>query len=352
MSRPTVNDIAKEAGVSLATVDRVLNARPGVRAPTVARVNQAIERLGYVRDVAAANLARRRSYRLAYVLPDGRSAFLDALRAAIAAASELAAADRTVTEVIGVPAYDSSAYVRALDDLRLRGFDGVALMAPETPQLRDAIRRLTAEGIRVVALVSDQPNSARDWFVGINNVAAGRTAGMLIGRFVRKERAKVLVLAGSMMSRDHMERRLGFDAVMGAHFPGFEVLPSLEGRDDADTVARLLPAALEAQPDIDALYSLGAGNRGLVRTLDHLGLGERITVVAHELTPHTRAALESGTVDAVITQDVGHIARSALRVLRAKIDGRLIDPGQEQIRIEILLRENLPPAVQDMASPL
>jgi len=47
MPRPTVNDIAEAAGVSLATVDRVLNARRGVREKTVSRVNAAIEKLGY-----------------------------------------------------------------------------------------------------------------------------------------------------------------------------------------------------------------------------------------------------------------------------------------------------------------
>jgi LacI family transcriptional regulator len=60
MSRPTVNDIAKAAGVSLATVDRVLNARQGVREKTVARVNAAIEQLGYIRDVTAPNRATAR----------------------------------------------------------------------------------------------------------------------------------------------------------------------------------------------------------------------------------------------------------------------------------------------------
>ncbi|MEM6358054.1 MAG: LacI family DNA-binding transcriptional regulator, partial [Pseudomonadota bacterium] len=46
MNKPTVHDIAKEAGVSLATVDRVLNARPGVRENTIARVQAAVDRLG------------------------------------------------------------------------------------------------------------------------------------------------------------------------------------------------------------------------------------------------------------------------------------------------------------------
>lgn len=342
MSRPTVIDIAKEAGVSLATVDRVMNARPGVREKTVMRVNAAIDRLGYVRDVAAATLARRRPWRVAYVLPDSPNAFLASLRTAIEAAAELAAHDRAEVNTVTVPTLDSTAYARALDALLEEGIDGLAIMAPETPQVRDAIRRVTAAGVPTVALVSDQPHSARDRFVGIDNVRAGRTAAMLVGRFVGRPRARVMVLAGSMMLRDQMERRLGFDAVMREAFPAFDILPTVEARDDAEALARLLPAALAAQGPVDAIYSVGAGNRGLIQVLRGMP-GPRPVTVVHELTPPVRAALEDGTLDAVITQDVGHVARSALRVLRARSERLPIDPGQEQIRIEILIRENLPP---------
>lgn len=341
MSRPTVNDIAREAGVSLATVDRVMNARPGVRSQTISRVTEAIERLGYVRDVAAANLARRRSYRVVFVLPDSRTSFLAGLRAAIAGASDQAALERTRPEVVMVPAYDSTAYARALGALIEEGVDGIALMAPETPQMRDAIRHVSRAGVPLVALVSDQPHSTRDRFVGIDNVAAGRTAGRLVGRFVGRQDAAVLVLAGSMMARDHMERRLGFDLALREAHPGLAAMPTIEGRDDAETVARLLPAALDAHPEACAIYALGAGTRGLIGVLKARTRGRRLTVVAHDLTPAAREALEDGTIDAVITQDVGHIARSALRVLRALADGRPIDPGQERIRIEIVIRENL-----------
>jgi LacI family transcriptional regulator len=65
-------------------------------------------------------------------------------------------------------------------------------------------------------------------------------------------------------------------------------------------------------------------------------------VIGHELTPHARTALQSGAMDAVITQNVGHVMRSALRVLRDKSDRVPIDVSQEQIRIEIVIRENLP----------
>jgi LacI family transcriptional regulator len=138
--RPTVNDIAREAGVSLATVDRVLNARPGVREKTIEAVQGAIQKLGYIRDVAAANLARQRSYRMAFVLPDNDSQFVGAIADTLLQASILAATSRMETTLIRFPAEDPHALAGILQQLAERGVDGVALMAPETPVVRDAVR--------------------------------------------------------------------------------------------------------------------------------------------------------------------------------------------------------------------
>jgi LacI family transcriptional regulator len=229
-----------------------------------------------------------------------------------------------------------------LDRLAEDRADGVAVLAPETPQTRDAIRRLRATGARVVTLASDLPGSERDHFVGINNLAAGRTAGVLMGRFIGPGAGRVLVLAGSMLARDHAERRLGFDRVIQSDFPHLHVLPTLEGRDDPALIAAILPRALAAHPDIRGIYSIGAGNRGLIQSLRAMGRARDLTVVAHDLSPQARAALTDGTFDAVITQDVGHMVRSAIRVLRAHVEGREIIAAQERIRIEVFLKENLP----------
>ncbi len=86
--KPTVHDIARTAGVSLATVDRVLNDRPGVRAKTRDRVTAAMDTLGYVRDVGAANLARGRLYQFDFILPDNENTFMQSLRAELEAATE------------------------------------------------------------------------------------------------------------------------------------------------------------------------------------------------------------------------------------------------------------------------
>ncbi len=347
--RPTVNDIAREAGVSLATVDRVLNARPGVRDKTIRAVNDAITKLGYVRDLTAANLARSRNYRMAVVLPDTESQFVQTLASALTDAGSIAATARIELSLHRFPAEDPHALAALLTGLPGRGYAGVALMAPETPVLRDAIRGLRAKGMPVVALVSDLPNTGRDHFIGIDNRAAGRTAGVLMGRFLGVAPAEVLVLGHSLLARDMIERRRGFDEVMLRDFPGIEVLPSLETHGSSQTLRQVVAERLANAPNIKGIYAMGDGHRALSQVIGDMGLSGKLLVICHELTPHVRQALEAGEITAVITQNLGHLARSTLRVLRAKADNLPLDVGQEQIRIEIVLRENLP-ATPDLAA--
>jgi len=72
----TLKDIAREAGVSLATVDRVLHERPGVRPGTIKRVKDTIERHEFRPLAAAADLARGRTRRFAVVMTVGSNLFM------------------------------------------------------------------------------------------------------------------------------------------------------------------------------------------------------------------------------------------------------------------------------------
>ncbi|MFD0910007.1 LacI family DNA-binding transcriptional regulator [Ruegeria arenilitoris] len=342
VKKPTVNDIARVAGVSLATVDRVLNRRPGVRAVTVQKVQKAIDELGYVRDTAAANLARNRVYNFLFVLPDTDNEFVKAISNQIAEQSRDQFIERTRITIKRVAPFEPQDIVNILDAVDSLDVDGVAVFGPETPSVRDAVRRLKDKGVPVVALVSDLPSSERDHFVGIDNVSAGRTAGQLMGRFVHRE-GKVLVLTGSRLARDHLERRQGFDLVVAEEFPHLEVVASVEGRDDPDLIYKMMPEIFETYPDLVGIYSSAAGNAGLIQFLSENKLSKDLVIIAHELTPLSREALRLGTFDALISQDTGHIVRSAVRLLRATSDKVPFNKAQERIRIDIYLRENLPP---------
>jgi len=130
--------------------------------------------------------------------------------------------------------------------------------------------------------------------------------------------------------------------LIAEEFPDLTVLPVIEGRDDPDMAHMLVADALAKRDGIIGVYSLGAGNRGLIRALKDKAADRRLTVVAHELTAHTRAALLDGTIDAILNQDAGHEVRSAIRVLKAKADGLSVIDAQERIRLDIFLKDNLP----------
>lgn len=339
--KPTVHDIASRAGVSLATVDRVLNRRPGVSARTREKVDQAVSELGFVRDVAAANLAKGRVYPLTFIIPSNDNSFMRGLRLALEEASARAAVERIAIRLVDVPAFDAPALAAALREAATHEPAGIAFVAVDAPEVAEAAAEISAAGIPLVTLVSDLSGTDRDHYAGIDNAAAGRTAASLLGRFAGRQ-GKVCVLAGSMLVRDHRERCDAFTSVMAADYAGLDLLPVLEGRDDPVTVERLVTELFSKRDDIVALYSLGAGNRGLVRALDRLPGERRPVVIAHELTDTTRDALQSGLIDAVLNQDAGHEVRSAIRVLKAKADGLPVVAAQERIRIDIFLKDNLP----------
>lgn len=340
-TKPTVNDIARHAGVSLATVDRVLNDRPGVRSVTIARVNKSINELGYIRDTAAANLARRRVYRFTFLLPDNKSEFFDALQAHINAQSNTLSNDRTYLQSKRITAFDSHSVVVELDKLSQKNTDGVAVIGPETPAVRDAIGRVREKGIVVVALLSDLPSSQRDHFIGIDNDSAGQTAAQLMGRFIKAGSGSILLLTNSRLSRDHLERRHGFDAVIAEQFPQYKVLPSIEVQDEKELFERSLPNVFDTWHDIEGIYVSASSSQGLIEFLGKQA--NKPVVIAHELTPLSRKALQQGVFDALISQDSGHIVRSAVRLMRATIDSVPYNALQERIRIDIFLKENLPP---------
>ncbi|MCE1237827.1 MAG: LacI family DNA-binding transcriptional regulator [Hyphomicrobiales bacterium] len=337
----TIKDVAREAGVSVATVDRVLHGRPGVRRATVERVEETVERLGFRPHAAAAELARGRSYRFAFVMPKSLNAFMSEIQETVLRERTWLTARRTLVDIVETDVFDPGALTATLEEVGPR-CDGVAVVALDHPLVRAAIDDLMGSGVHVVTLVSDVPSAHRARYVGIDNIAAGRTAGSLIGRFLGSRRGKVAVIAGSLALSDHTDRFIGISRVMSSDFPDLELMLPVEGRDD-DAKNQALTARLLAEtPDLVGIYNIGAGTSGVATALVEAKRPEHVVFVGHDLTSHTRRFLLTGVMDAVISQNPGRMARSALRVLQAFARREPISAAQEAIGIDIVIRENLP----------
>jgi LacI family transcriptional regulator len=339
--RPTLAQVAREAGLSLATVDRALNGRGGVHAKSKARVAAAVERLGYRRDPFAAGLARGATLRFIVIMPDGSNSFMAQLRAQFLSLRPWLSDRRAVLELRGTDVFSPDKLAAALDAIP-EDCAGVAVVALDHPRVRAAIDDLAARGVPVVTVVSDAPASRRVRFVGIDNTAAGRTAATLLGRFAGKRRGTVGVIVGTLGLRDHAERFFGFTQILGAEHPHLAIAAPREGRDESTRTRIVTAEIVAATPDLVGIYCTGAGNRGIAAGLQAGPRKPRLLFIGHELTPHTRKFLLDGTMDAVINQDAGHEARSAARILLATATQEPILADQERIRIDIFLRDNLP----------
>ena len=334
MGGPTVHDVAELAQVSLATVDRVLNNRGSVSAKTVAKVKAAVAQTGYVRNLAAANLSRRRVYRFCFVIPSGETGFIALLLNAIEAQRKALMEEQILIQIIQTRAFDVAGQVAALRKLDC---DAVAVMASEAPEIQEEFSRLRSAGIHVVTLVSDLPHSAREGYIGIDNVAAGRTAGDFMGRFLHGS-GTVLMIAGALSARDHSERLMGFRLVLQERYGNVTLLPAVEGSDDAATVEKLVLEAAAAQP-VAGIYAIGAGNRGLARAIKTIS--PKPVAIVHELTPTSRSGLREGLFDLVLDQDTATATAKAIKTMRDLTEGhdRTTDIGP--IRLNLYSRENI-----------
>lgn len=342
MRRVTIRDVAAQAGVSLATVDRVLNGRKGVSTTTLGRVNAAVERLDFRRDVFAASLATSREYRFKFILSEStHNTFMANLGLQVQAAAERLVDQRIRITLAHYREFDDADLCRVLEELVPAETMGVAIVAVDTPAIRETIDSLVERGIGVVTLVSDVTPSRRLECIGINNMAAGRVAASLIGRFVGGRTGSVALIAGSLLLNDHADRRLGFAQTILRDFPGLHLLPVVEGRDDSAVTGPQVRSLLELYPDLIGIYSLGAGNRGIIEALEACGRQADVVVVAHELTQHSRRALISGTFDAVIHQETADEVENAVQTLKAFCDGR-VGFTPPRVRIDIFVRDNLP----------
>ncbi|RED10613.1 LacI family DNA-binding transcriptional regulator [Pontivivens insulae] len=337
--RPTTKDLAKAAGVSLASVDRVLNDRGGVGKKTVAAVHEAIERIGFTRNVSAANLARGKTYEFRFLLPEDGGEFVGKLYDRIDEASQMFEEEGIKVSTAAIPALDAHRTAAMLAEIGAKA-DGIALMSPDSPQVRDAALRLQKDGKHILKLFSGK-GVDEIAPVGIDNKAAGATAAQILGRFTPSGPGEVLVFADTMSAQDSIERRLGFDAFLAERFPNLTALPSLETYRQPARAVTIASNAARNHSNVVAAYVMSPEAAVTVNALKVAFDLNNLTVIAHERTDYTEAALRAGEIDALIAQNPGHVVRSAIRQMRARCENRGIVASQEAIRIEILLEANL-----------
>jgi len=345
----TLYDVARHAGVSIATVSRVLHGQESVRENTRARVRSAIDELGYVPDGAAQSLARNRKDVIGLVAvehtgmkPDQYDIesmsllFYDEVMRGV----ELRIRERTLSLLITFLREEDTMSASVQEDepvhsrlLTLSGkVDGLligeGILAPQ-------VLAKLAKRLPLVVVAGD--TSQR----GVDVVSADNWAGAhaLLEHLVADHgRRRLFHIDGPATAPDAQERRAAMQAVIAAH-PGTELVGSftglfsvLSGRDGATAMLKAggdLPDALVCANDQMAIGALHALADKGIRVPDD------IAVVGFDDANWATALRPPLTV---VTQPTYEIGRIAAELLLRRIDGERFAPRRVVLRAQLVQR--------------
>ncbi len=337
---PRLNDVAAAARVSPATVDRVLNRRKGVKERTVQRVLRTALDLGYLTAAEVERLSSPRPPNVAFLLPMGSNPYLRLLGEKLRALAASKSRDGARVRCFFIDSFDADALAASIRR-QAAWADGIVFLAIDHPVVREAVEDVTAAGKHVVTVVSDLPHPGQAAYFGLDNRAAGRTAGYLLGRFCGRAGGSVALVAGSPIYRAHSERESGFLGVIAEMFPRLRPVGTREGHDDSDENYRHTVSLIEQNPDLVGIYNVGGSSQGIGRALREKGRAAEVVFIGHGLSADTRQLLIEGTMDAVINSDPDAVLAGALDLVHR------LQRGEEAsavppIKLDVFFRENLP----------
>jgi LacI family transcriptional regulator len=339
--RPTISDLARESGVSVATVDRVLNRRLPVREDTAMRVVAAAEAIGYhATGLLKQRLGETPQRTFGFLLQKRNDDFYKKLAAELVAATKAASfiRGRAIVEFMDeiVPSMIAAKIAEAGGRV-----DALAVVAVDHPLVNEAIAGVTGRGKPVFALLSDVTAPTRTGYLAVDSRKAGRTAAWAISRLA-KSPGKIGILLGSHRYLSQELAEISFRSYVREHAPEFQLLEPLINLDDQRIAHEAGADMIASNPDLTGIYVAGGGVEGLVRAINEEKAGQRIVTVCNELMPVTRAALIDGTIDMVLATPVTALAQRTVQVMARACNGESLE-GLTHIQLpaDIYISENI-----------
>ena len=252
---PTIREVARRAGVSVATVSRVMNGRGSVSEKTRQTVGEAIRETGFRPNVIGRGLKTARSGTLGVLMPSLRNPiFADAVQG-IERAAEAGGYRILLTSSNYLPDKE----VAAIDVLLCNRVEGLVLTVADesTSQALDFLDRSHVPFV----LVFNPARTADHSIVTIDNVAAARD---IVSRLVRMGHRRIAMIAGDSQASDRSNlRRAGYEQALvdGGLRPGPVIEVGFDSRDLVRHCRFLLscdpgPTALFCSTDMLAIASI------------------------------------------------------------------------------------------------
>jgi LacI family transcriptional regulator len=335
-------DLAREAGVGVATVDRVLSGRAKVREGTAERVLKAADALGFhARGLIRQRLEAEAPKRIfGFLLRQASNAFYQDLAAKLTQATQAAAGIRGRAVVEFIDDFEPARIAAHMRRLAERA-DMLAVVSVDHPHISEEVEQLNAQGIGTFALLSDLTAPSRAGYVGLDARKAGRTVAWAISRLARRP-GKVGFVLGSHRYLDHDTREMSFRSYFRELAPAFQLLEPQVNSENVSVAYDATVALLKRHPDLVGLYDAGGGVPGTIQALRDEGAGDRVVFVCNELTPAARAGLIDGVVDFVIETPTAQLAARAIDAMcQRSLNGASHAAAQIHVPFDLYVSENI-----------
>lgn len=340
--RPTIKDIAREAGVSPATVDRVLNGREKVREETMRKVAEAAHRIGYhARALIDQRLdASIPEMTFGFVLHKGRQEFYKNFAAHI----EKAVAARTDVRGKAIIRFAASQspedFISGIRAIAGK-IDALGSSAVNHQSITQEVKALKERGIPTFALLNDFAQGVRENYLGLNNMQVGRLAAWMLTTAVHQP-GKLAVFVGGNRWHGHELRETGFRSFVRENAPGFRVLDTLVNLETRQLTYEATLDLLRRHPDLKGIYVAGGGMEGAISALREERNPGKVALVVNELIEDSRAALADGYVTMINATPLERLCRDMIEMMITAVNsGGSEVRGQHFLRPDLYLPESL-----------
>ena len=203
-------------------------------------------------------------------------------------------------ELVGPESFDAQEELRAFQKTVSENPSGIMISVSRPEMFQDAINAAVANGIPVVTVDADAPDSKRVMFVGTENFRAGQESGKRMGEILKGKGNVVIVTIPGQLNLD--ERARGAAESL-KKYPGIKVLQTLDDNGDPRVANDSISTLLKAKTALDGIICLEAsGGSGVAEALHRLDLQGKIAVVAFDKDPSTLDWIERGVISATIAQ--------------------------------------------------
>jgi len=306
----SLKEVARRAGVGLATVDRVLNERGGVAPETVHRVLQAAREIGLKRTLPEEH---RHPWQIELLLSSNDSFFFKQLAQDFTAFSSHLGYRRLTLHRTFVPEAQPERLARLIREGAVTR-DGLIVFAHEHPAIYEALEHCQRRGVPVISLVTDLPAAARLCHVGINQLQAGRTAAQLMGKMLHQP-GEVLMVSGHRDYSAHRQRIEGFRMLITERYPHLQLREVLAAQENRATLSKLLEKQLIQSGNLQGIYNTGLGNTEIGQALARHRLQNKCIWITHELYATTRTLMAQQSVALTLDQNTRQHAQIALQLM-------------------------------------